>query len=232
MSKKPRILLVEDDINLGFMLLEHLEDNGFDVKLYKDGESGYHAYTHGHYDFCILDLMLPKMDGFTLVEKIRQHKAKTPILMLTSRSMDEDKLKGFKLGIDDYVTKPFNEEELVYRINAILGRTQPEKPQFIKAYEIGAYIYNRTTLTLSGFGEAKRLTKKEGEILLRLCSAQNEIVSRSEILEAVWGESDYFTGRSLDVFISKLRKYLKKDSRISIDAIPNVGLILNVKAYK
>lgn len=228
MSKKTKILLVEDDINLGFMLLEYLEAHGFEVKLYRDGLSGYKAYKNGEYDFCILDLMLPKMDGYTLAEKIRLNKVKIPILMLTSRSMDEDKIRGFKLGIDDYVTKPFNEEEVLYRINAILTRTHAQIEPFSREYTIGKYTFNRTNLNLSGFNEVKRLTKKEAEILIQLCESKNEIVSRSEILESVWGEDDYFTGRSLDVFISKLRKYLKKDDSISIEAIPNVGLILQV----
>ncbi|WP_299554545.1 response regulator transcription factor [Seonamhaeicola sp.] len=228
MTSKKRILLVEDDLNLGFMLLTYLEDHGFEVKLYRDGESGYKAYTNGHYDFCILDLMLPKMDGFTLARNIRKNKARTPILMLTARAMDEDKLKGFKLGIDDYVTKPFNEEELVYRINAILNRAEPTKPRVSREYRIGKYVFNSSTLSLSGFNESKRLTKKEAEILLQLSGSINEIVHRSDILQAVWGEDDYFTGRSLDVFISKLRKYLKKDAAVSIKAIPNVGLMLKV----
>jgi len=228
MYDKKRILLVEDDINLGFMLLEHLEDNGFYVKLYRDGESGYNAYRNGNYDFCILDLMLPKIDGFTIAEKIRKNEAKTPILMLTARSMDEDKLRGFKLGIDDYVTKPFNEEELVFRINAILGRTQDVAPKFLKKYTIGKFVFNRADMCLTGFNESKRLTKKEADILLRLSESMNEIICRSEVLNAVWGKDDYFTGRSLDVFISKLRKYLKKDPSISISSIPNVGLILKV----
>jgi len=228
MVKKKRILLVEDDVNLGFMLLEHLEDHGFDVKLYRDGESGYNAYKKDSYDFCILDLMLPKMDGFTLAEKIRENETKTPILMLTARSMDEDKLKGFKLGIDDYVTKPFNEEELVYRIHAIMGRAQPQELQFPKKYNIGKFVFNRADMSLTGYNESRRLTKKEAEILLRLSQSLNEIVSRSKLLNDIWGEDDYFTGRSLDVFISKLRKYLKKDDSISINSIPNVGLILKV----
>lgn len=232
MSEKKRILLVEDDINLGFMLLEYLEENGFNVKLYRDGESGYNAYTNGHYDFCILDLMLPKLDGFSLAEKIRKHKRNTPILMLTSRAMDEDKLKGFKIGIDDYVTKPFNEEELVYRINAILNRVQISKPQFLKEYTIGNFVFNRASLDLTGCNESKRLTKKEGQILAILSSSKNEIVERSDLLNAVWGEDDYFTGRSLDVFISKLRKYFKKDPAVSINSIPNVGLILRVETSK
>ncbi|WP_272149676.1 response regulator transcription factor [Tenacibaculum aiptasiae] len=229
MSNKKRILLVEDDVNLGFMLLEYLEENGFNVKLYRDGESGYNAYTNGYYDFCILDLMLPKMDGFTLAKKIRKHKIKTPILMLTSRSMNEDKLKGFKIGIDDYVTKPFNEEELVCRINAILSRYEVNKSQFVKEYTIGQFVFNRANLSLNGFNDSKRLTKKEGQILALLSNSKNEIVERSEILNNVWGEDDYFTGRSLDVFISKLRKYFKEDPSISIESIPNVGLILKVE---
>lgn len=228
MTNKIRILLVEDDVNLGFMLLEYLEDNGFEIKLYRDGESGYNAFINGYYDFCILDLMLPKMDGFTLAKKIKASKTNIPILMLTSRTMDEDKLNGFKIGIDDYVTKPFNEEELVYRINAILNRSQSSKPQLLKEYHIGGYLFNRTNLNLTGFKESKRLTKKEAEILVRLCNSKNEIVKRSELLEAVWGENDYFTGRSLDVFISKLRKYFKKDASVFIETIPNVGLILKV----
>ena len=226
MDSKKRILLVEDDVNLGFMLLEYLEDNGFEVKLYRDGESGFNAYNKDRYDFCILDLMLPKMDGFKLAQKIREGQHRTPVLMLTARSMDEDKLKGFKMGIDDYVTKPFNEEELLCRINAILKRTQTKEPQFSKEYQIGKFTFNRTNLVLTGLNESKRLTKKEAEILLRLSDSKNEIVERSEILKAVWGEDDYFTGRSLDVFISKLRKYFKKDASISIESIPNVGLIL------
>ncbi len=229
MPRKIKILLVEDDVNLGFMLMEYIEANGFEVKLYRNGESAYKAYEKGTYDFCILDLMLPKMDGYTLARKIRSHKVKTPIIMLTSRSSDEDKLNGFKIGIDDYVTKPFNEEELVYRINAILDRTQVMEPQFLKKYSIGQFIFNRADLSLAGFNESKRLTKKEAEILLWLCDSKNEIVKRSEILKAIWGEDDYFTGRSLDVFISKLRKYFKKDPSISIVAIPNVGLTLKAK---
>lgn len=169
------------------------------------------------------------MDGFTLAEKMKQDTTRqTPILMLTARFMDEDKIKGFKIGIDDYVTKPFNEEELLYRIHAILARTHTVKPTFLKTYDIGSFVFNRATSTLFNDHEERRLTKKEAEILLLLSNSKNEIVHRSDILNSVWGDDDYFTGRSLDVFISKLRKYFKKDSSISIDSIPNVGLILKV----
>ena len=226
MSAKSKILLVEDDTNMGFMLAEYLETHGFDAKLYRDGESAYRAYADGAYDLCVLDLMLPKMDGFTLAKKIRESDVKTPIIMLTARSMDEDKIKGFKIGIDDYVTKPFNEEELVYRIYAILNRYQPKQPPHPETFSIGGFTLNTSMLTLIGFGIHKRLTKKEAEILTLLCINKNRIVKRSDILLAVWNEDDYFTGRSLDVFVSKLRKYLQPDASVCIETIPNVGLLL------
>lgn len=231
MSDKVKILLVEDDLNLGFMLREYLEKEGFDAKLYRDGESGLQGYQNGTFDICILDLMLPKIDGFTLAEEIRKDGKRIPIIMLTARSMSEDKIKGFSLGIDDYVTKPFNEEELVCRVNAILERvnivpaTVHEKPEF----EIGVYSYNCKNQTLYGPCEEKRLTKKEAAILKILCKSKNQIVERSAILKSVWGDDDYFMGRSLDVFISKLRKYLKDDPNLSIESIPSVGLILHEK---
>ncbi|MDC8005845.1 response regulator transcription factor [Aureisphaera galaxeae] len=229
MPLKSRILLVEDDTNLGFMLMEYLETNGFETKLYRDGESGYRAYSEGNYDLCVLDLMLPKMDGFTLAQKIREDEVKTPIIMLTARSMDEDKIKGFKIGVDDYVTKPFNEEELVYRINAILSRYQPEAPSHPEEFSIGGFTLDTSSLSLNGFGLSQRLTKKEFEVLLLLCLEKNKIVKRSKILEDVWGEDDYFTGRSLDVFVSKLRKYLQKDTSVCIETVPNVGLMLKTE---
>ncbi|MEM7085214.1 MAG: response regulator transcription factor [Bacteroidota bacterium] len=229
MPPKYKILLVEDDTNLGFMLMEYLETNGFEAKLYRDGVSGYRAFSEGDYDLCILDLMLPRMDGFTLAKKIREQNLKTPIVMLTARSMDKDKIKGFKIGIDDYITKPFNEEELVYRINAILNRYRPQKQRHPREISIGAYVLDTRSLSLSGYGTMQRLTKKEFEIILTLGLEKNNVVKRSKLLEEVWGEDDYFTGRSLDVFVSKLRKYLKRDPKISIEAIPNVGLILKVE---
>lgn len=229
MSEKIKILLVEDDVNLGFMLMEYLESEGFDTKLYRDGESGYNAYMDGQYDFCILDLMLPKMDGFTLAKKIREDKKRIPIIMLTARSTAEDKIKGFKIGIDDYITKPFNEEELVCRVNAVLERSQFEEHQHSNKINIGKYSFLCSNQSLCGFNHTKRLTKKESEILALLCKSKNEIVKRSDILLSVWGDDDYYNGRSLDVFISKLRKYLKEDASISIESIPSVGLILKVQ---
>jgi DNA-binding response OmpR family regulator len=230
MTDTIKILLVEDDLNLGFMLREYLEAEGFDAKLYRDGESGLQGYNNGSFDLCILDLMLPKMDGFSLAEEIRKDGQRVPIIMLTARSMSEDKIKGFGLGIDDYVTKPFDEQELVCRINAILQRVGSDGGQSEKSeFSIGNYSYNCGNQQLCGPSMSKRLTKKEAAILKMLCESKNQIVERSTILKSVWGDDDYFMGRSLDVFISKLRKYLKDDPNLSIESIPSVGLILHVK---
>ena len=207
------------------MLMEYLENEGFDVKLYRDGETGYNACVSGKFDFFILDLMLPKMDGFTIAKKVREQQIKTPIILLTARSLPEDKIKGFKIGIDDYVTKPFNEEELICRINAVLQRTN-QTENLSEIISIGKFTFNCSNHDLCGFGETKRLTKKEADILTMLGIAKNKIVNRSEILTKIWGDDDYFSGRSLDVFVSKLRKYLQKDTAISIESIPTVGLIL------
>lgn len=232
MDKLIKVLIVEDDLNLGFMLREYLESEGFDAKLYRDGESGLKGYQNGVFDICILDLMLPKMDGFSLAEEIRKDGKRVPIIMLTARSMSEDKIKGFSIGIDDYVTKPFDEQELVCRINAILDRVNLSLPKndSVSLYEIGEYHLNCANQSLCGPSEEKRLTKKEAAILKILCESKNRIVDRSEILRAVWGDDDYFMGRSLDVFISKLRKYLKDDPTLSIESIPSVGLILHQKS--
>ena len=231
MGKQVRILLIEDDLNLGFMLRDYLESEGFDVKLYRDGESGLLAYMNSEYDLCILDLMLPKMNGFAIAEKIRKKDKYIPIIMLTARSLSEDKIKGFNLGIDDYITKPFNEEELVCRIKAILHRVnaaQPEKSEVVSC-KMGRYELNCTNQTLYGPSEDRRLTKKEAAVLKILCLYKNQIVNRSEILQNVWGDDNYFIGRSLDVFISKLRKYLKDDQNVSIESVPTVGVILHAK---
>lgn len=231
MANSLKILLVEDDLNLGFMLREYLESEGFDVKLYRDGESGLKGYQNGSFDFCILDLMLPKMDGFSLAAEIRKDLNRVPIIMLTARSMSEDKIKGFKVGIDDYVIKPFDEKELVCRINAIWQRANVSVVQKEERhnYTLGTYSFNCDNLTLCGPEEDKRLTKKEAAILKMLCQSKNKVVDRSVILKEVWGDDDYFMGRSLDVFISKLRKYLKSDPSLSIESIPSVGLILHAE---
>ncbi len=229
MKEKTKILLVEDDVNLGFLLVDYLESNGFDVKLYRDGESGLKAFKNGRFDFCILDVMLPKMDGFSLAAAIKESKKRTPILMLTARSLKEDKIKGFKLGIDDYVTKPFDEEELMYRIQAILARiqeTETEAVQQTDEIQIGEFTLVYQNQLLKRDGDSQRLTNKENEILYLLAASKNSLVKRDFIMEKVWGKTDYFIGRSLDVFISKIRKYLSTDASLKIDVVPTVGIIL------
>lgn len=227
---KLKILLVEDDTNLGFLLLEFLESQGFDVKLYRDGESGLNGFRNQHFDFCILDIMLPKLDGYTLAKKIKVENSSVPMIFLTSKSFKEDKLKGFNIGADDYVTKPFDEDELLCRINAILNRTNTQESENRETcFEIGKYMFDSCNQSLIYEGSARRLTLKENDIFRLLCMNQDKIVKRDEILSAVWGQNDFFTGRSLDVFISKLRKYLNKDPAIKIESIPRVGLIMSVR---
>ena len=228
-NQKAKILLVEDDTNLGFLLLEFLESKGFDVKLYRDGISGLNGFKTSVFDFCILDVMLPNMDGFTLAEKIREKNKKVPVVFLTARSMKEDKLKGFRIGIDDYITKPFDEEELLFRIQSILNRVNPERSVESKLiYKLGQFSFDVQNQVLKFGSESKRLTSKESKILAILAKHKNNIVSREDIMQEVWGETDYFIGRSFDVFISKLRKHLDAEPKLKIETIPTVGVILNI----
>jgi DNA-binding response OmpR family regulator len=230
-ENKTRILLVEDDVNLGFLLVDFLESDGFEVKLYKDGESGYKGFQGSGFGLCIIDLMLPKMDGFTLAGRIKEIEPEIPIIILSARSMKEDKIKGFRIGIDDYITKPFDEEELLYRVKAILSRTRQSNSYVTKRsiISIGKYEFDIPNQLLTFNGKSKRLTLKESQILSLLCSQINNLVKREEIMITVWGDSDYYTGRSLDVFISKLRSYLRNDSNIKITTVPTVGCILEVQ---
>jgi DNA-binding response OmpR family regulator len=226
---KTKILLVEDDTSLGFLLVDFLESNGFDVKLYKDGESGLNGFKTGNYTFCIFDVMLPGIDGFSLAQRIRAENKNIPIIFLTARSMKADKIKGFNLGIDDYITKPFDEDELLCRINAIITRygLPPSEEQMQHQFKIGKYEFDYSNLLLSFNGESRRLTKKEAEVLRFLCLSPNQVIKRDDILFSIWGNNDYFNGRSLDVFIAKLRKYLSGDEQVHINNIPKVGYILN-----
>lgn len=229
-TNNAKILLVEDDTNLGFLLLEFLETNGFDVKLYRDGLSGLKGFNSSSFDFCILDVMMPIMDGFTLAEKIREQDQKIPIIFLTARSMKEDKLKGFRIGIDDYITKPFDEEELLFRIQSILKRVNPEQEESNKLiYQLGKVEFDVNNQIIKIENESKRLTSKESKILAILAKSKNNIVKRDDLMKEVWGETDYFIGRSLDVFISKLRKHLQAEPNIKIETIPTVGITLTLE---
>ncbi|MDA3952113.1 MAG: response regulator transcription factor [Bacteroidales bacterium] len=227
---KSKILLAEDDTNLGFLLLEFLGTNGFDVKLYRDGISALAGFTNSIFDFCILDVMMPLMDGFTLAEKIRIQNKTVPIVFLTARSMKDDKLKGFRIGIDDYITKPFDEDELLFRVQSILKRVNPDQANKNRLiYKLGIISFDVKNQELKIENKSQRLTSKESKILAILAKSKNNIISRDDIMKEVWGETDYFIGRSLDVFISKLRRHLSAESKIKIETIPTVGVILSIK---
>jgi len=226
MSRIVNILLVEDDLNLGFLLVEFLELKGFSVKLYRDGQTAFAGFQSGHFDFCILDVMLPKMDGFTLAKKIRILNTQVPVIFLTARSLKEDKMKGYEIGVDDYITKPFDEDELLYKINAILNRSNLSKISGDSIFQIGRFQFDFQNQLLEIDDQKRRLTERESSVLKLLCLSKNKVVRREQILTAIWGENDYFAGRSLDVFISKLRKYFGSDPSICIENIPKVGFIL------
>jgi DNA-binding response OmpR family regulator len=226
-ERKLNILLAEDDLNLGFLLVEFLESRGMQVKLYRDGEIALKGFQNGDFNFCIFDVMLPKMDGFSLARKVREVQPKIPIVFLTARVMKEDKLKGYDIGADDYITKPFDEDELFCRIMAISNRLDFSNITENGTYFIGEYEFDMANLSLDFKGKIKRLTTREAEVLRMLCLSKNKVVRRKQILTSIWGENDYFAGRSLDVFISKLRKYFLEDANIKIENIPKVGFILN-----
>ncbi|MCY1633627.1 response regulator transcription factor [Marinifilum sp. D737] len=221
------ILLVEDDPNLGEVLNAFLEMEGFTVSLARDGEEGYEKFSKSKYNICLLDVMLPKLDGFSLGKKIRKIDKDIPIIFLTAKSLKEDKLKGFDLGGDDYITKPFDEDELVRRINAILKRTISVQNTSELSFKLGNFEYNHVNLSLRIDGNESRITQKEGEVLYMLLQSKNNVVRREDILVKVWGENDYFMGRSLDVFITKLRKHLKPDPQVKIENVHGVGFILS-----
>lgn len=225
MSK--RILLVEDDPSLGFVIKDGLAMKGFEVVLCADGEKGQEAFDLESFDVCILDVMLPKRDGFALAQGIRRKNSEIPILFITAKSMLEDKIAGFTAGGDDYLVKPFSMEELFLRIDVFLRRTSNGEAADI--LKVGAYSFDVRNLTLHHPSGDKVLTQKESEVLELLCRNKDRILKREEILKKVWGDDDYFLGRSLDVFISKLRKYLKEDPTIEIVNYHAVGFRLEAR---
>lgn len=229
-NTKTSILLVEDDSNLGFVIQDNLRLNKYAVSLYADGQNALKAFLNNRFDLCILDIMLPKKDGFQLASEIREISKETPIIFLTAKSMTEDKIKGFKLGGDDYITKPFDFEELLLRIEAILKRTSENSDKSDKStFKIGNYTFLPDLQILKFNKEEINLTKKERDLLKLLCLQQNKIVSRELTLKTIWGKDDYFSGRSMDVFISRLRKYLNKDPRINIMNVHGVGFKMYIE---
>lgn len=231
MRTNVRILLAEDDENLGYILSEYLSMNQFDVTLCKTGLTALKTYQKTLFDICVLDVMMPEMDGFTLAKQIKEIDTHIPILFLTAKMLKVDKLKGFKLGADDYIVKPIDEEELIARIKAVLKRTQfsGNIKKKIDQYVIGSYTFNYKNQTLLINDHKQSLTVKETEILKALCDCQGNILNRKLILKELWGEQDYFTRKSMDVFIYKLRKYLSKDSNIQIKNIHGKGFVLETK---
>ena len=230
MSNK-NILLVEDDQNLGFVIEDNLSVRGYNVLRCVDGLDGLDTFRSGAFDLCILDVMLPKMDGFSLARSIREQDKRVPIIFLTAKSMLDDKLEGFGTGGDDYIVKPFSMEELVCRMEVFLRRIQSKDiaaPQ-PEQYSIGAYTFDVQNLTLRCQQYSKVLTQKEADILKCFCKNKGLVIRREEILNDVWGTDDYFVGRSMDVFISKLRKYLAKDPQIEIVNYHGVGFKLKVE---
>lgn len=225
-KEKTKILLAEDDLHLGVLLVDYLESEGFDVKLCKDGELALKAFQSQRFDLCLLDVMMPKLDGFSLAKDIRNKNKNIPFIFITARSLKEDKLKGYDLGADDYITKPFDEEELLWKIKAVIRR-MPENST-TEMVRIGHYFFDFKNQSLCIDNKTRRITEKESDILKYLSDHRNKVIKREEMLKDLWGENDYFLGRSLDVFITKIRKYLREDSGITIENVFGVGFIFNV----
>lgn len=226
-----RLLVVEDDPNLGTILAEYLRAKDYDVKLCQDGQEGFDAFTKKEYDLVISDVMMPKKDGFTMASEIRKLNKKTPIIFLTAKSMKEDTIEGFKLGADDYVTKPFSMEELLLRINAILRRTKSEMidDENTKDFKVGVFSFNPNERTLINGDITEKLTSKESQLLKLLAQNRNDVLEREFALKAIWGDDSYFNSRSMDVYITKLRKYLRPDENLEIINVHGKGFKLIVK---
>jgi DNA-binding response OmpR family regulator len=216
--EKLKILLAEDDENLGRMLTDYLRIKDMKVNWVKDGESGFKAFAEDEFDLCLLDVMMPKKDGFTLAKEIRQQSSKTPIIFLTAKSMEDDVKEGFKSGADDYITKPFSMEVLLMRIEAIMRRVDEMKSQLAqkKEFQIKEYQFFPDKRIIEKDGESKKLTSKENELLKLLCMYMGEVVDRNDALNLIWGDDNYFNSRSMDVYITKLRKIFKEDPDIQI----------------
>jgi len=223
---KAKLLYVEDDETLSFVTKDNLEINGYEVTHCADGKEAMEAFGKDGYDLAILDVMLPQMDGFSVAQKIREKDSHIPILFLTAKSLKEDKLKGLSIGADDYITKPFSIEELILRIEVFLKRKYVNKTEATN-YEVGHFQLDHPNLILyAGEEVIKKMTQKECDLLQLLIINKNQTLKRSEILKRLWGEDDYFLGRSMDVFISRLRKYLSSDDRLKIENVHGVGFRL------
>lgn len=219
-----RILLAEDDMNLGTLLRDYLMAKGYDTVLYPDGEKAFKGFVREHFNICILDVMMPVKDGFELAREIRQINSNIPIIFLTAKSLKEDVIEGFTIGGDDYITKPFSMEELLYRIEAILRRTRGNQSVGVKnIFRLGRFTFDANKQTLQHGDRVRKLTTKESELLKLLCNNQNQILERNFALRTIWEDDNYFNARSMDVYITKLRKYLREDPSVEILNIHGKG---------
>jgi two-component system response regulator VicR len=224
---KAHILYVEDDESLSFVTRDHLEMEGYRLTCCRDGRKALEIIRKEEFDLCILDVMLPEVDGFAIAREIRRYNQQVPIIFLTAKSLKEDRIHGLRLGADDYLTKPFSIEELLLKIGVFLRRRQISGRPRADYYRFGKYEFDAKNLILSqAGGKPRQLTQREGDLLRLLLEHKNELLSRSDILRRVWGQDDYFLGRSLDVFISRLRKYLRQDDHVKIENVHGVGFRL------
>ena len=228
MEKNLHILLCEDEESLGMLVREYLEAKGYNAELFLDGEAGYRAFMKKKYDMCLLDVMMPKMDGFALAKEIRLVNSEVPIIFLTAKNLKEDILEGFKLGADDYLTKPFSMDELVYRMEAILRRVKTKDQKNVTRFQLGKFIFDSQRQVLIYEDSQTKLTTKESELLTMLCVHMNEVLERDLALKTIWMEDNYFNARSMDVYITKLRKLLKADPEIEINNVHGSGYRLIV----
>lgn len=229
-AAKPKILLCEDDPNLGMVLKNYLELNDYDVTLERDGRLGLAAFQREKFDICLLDVMMPNMDGFTVAEEIRDINPDVPLFFLSAKTMKDDIIQGYKLGADDYITKPFDSEVLLHKIKAILKRNEEmHKEEANAEFDLGTYHFNPKLRELSVNGKVQTLSPKENELLKMLAEYKNDLLPREAALKKIWGSDTYFNGRSMDVYIAKLRKYLKEDSKIEIVNIHGNGFRLVVQ---
>ncbi len=227
MENKLNIFLVEDDKNFGSVLKSYLEINDFNVSWIKDGAMAVEGFKQQNYSICILDIMLPNVDGFSIAKKIKELNSEIPIIFLTAKTLKEDILQGFKIGADDYITKPFDSEVLLYKVKAIIKRNKLSKDDS-NIFKIGKYEFDSELRILSYNDDSVKLSPKESNLLKMLCLHKNKVLDREKALTQIWGEDDYFTARSMDVYITKLRKYLKNDTSIEIENIHGSGFILKI----
>jgi two-component system, OmpR family, response regulator len=223
-----RILLAEDDVNLGSLLEQYLQAKGYETDLYQDGVEAFKGFKEKSYDFCIIDIMMPKKDGYELTREIREIRPNIPVIFLTAKTLKDDVLKGFETGADDYITKPFNMQELLFRIEAILRRTESKQEGRKDVYELGSFTFDTNKQLLIHDNSENKLTTKESELLKLLCENMNNVLQRNYALKSIWQDDNYFNARSMDVYITKLRKLLKPDDRIQIINIHGKGYKLVV----